>query len=137
MFGPISYCGHSTYRLFLISIVSLPGFTSRILYNAIVERTKRYVRPPPSGGGGSGSDDEFVAAEREVAAAEADVDVDEDSRAEVDQFYDNDDSRGPRDAGSAASEGGVADRPTNSTANAPLFSFRLVLPLWDLILKDP
>ena len=94
-----------------------PGFTSRTLYNAIIERTKRYVRPPPSGNAG-GSDDEAAVEERQVKA-EQQVDVDEDSRAEVDQFFDND--KGPDGVESASTE----SQATSASSNAPLFSFRL------------
>jgi len=109
------------YNLFghpLFIPVARKGFTSRILYNAIIERTKRYVRQPPSTNN-SGSDDEFGAAEREVRG-EHEVDVDEDSRAEVDQFYDND--TGPDGVEGPSTE----TQATSAASNAPLFSFSIV-----------
>ena len=56
-------------------------------------------------------------------ASEAEADVDEDSRAEVDQFYDHEDPR--QDEGAAVDEGTLKGQPSIShNSQAPWFSFR-------------
>jgi len=103
----------------LLIPVPKKGFTSRILYQAVLERTKRYIRPPSyaqsvsegstngTSNGATDSDEEFRAEEDRIGP---DADCDEDSRAEVDQAFEKHEGK----------------KEPSPTSVAPLFSFSCV-----------